>query len=362
MIKIGITHGDINGTGYEIIFRCFENEEMLSLCTPVIYGSPKAATFHRKSIDNQTNFIVRANVSEIRDHSVNMVNCFGEDELKIEFGTATEDKDKIAQVSLDKALKDVQQENVDILVTAPVTFSDGTSQVDYISQKINGSNEPQTILIADRLRIASVTENIALQQVSKYITKELISQKIQTLRSVLQRDFCIENPRIAIIALNPKEGESSFAGTEEKEIISPLVQEMFNAGTLCFGPYSAEYIFSDNNYDHFDAVLTMYYDQAMVPFKAITHREGYRYISGLPFIVTSPAHDAQYEIAGKGIASVDAFRNAIYAAIDAYRNRKQYDAIHAHPLQKQFHDKRDDSDKLKLDQVSEEDDTEVTMI
>lgn len=362
MIKIGITHGDINGTGYEIIFRSFENEEMLSLCTPVIYGSPKAATFHRKAIDNQTNFIVRVNVNEIRDHSVNMVNCFGEEELKIEFGTATEAKDKIAQISLDNALKDVQQEKVDVLITAPVTFSDGTSQADYILKKLNISVDSQTILIADRLRIASVTENIPIQQVSKSITKELISNKIQTLRTALQRDFCIENPRIAIIALNPKEGENSFAGTEEKEIISPLVQELFDAGTLCFGPYSAEYIFSDHNYDHFDAVLTMYHDQAMVPFKAITHGEGYQYISGLPFIVTSPAHDAQYEIAGKGTASADAFRNAIYAAIDAYRNRKQYDAIHAHPLQKQFHDKRDDSDKLKLDQVSEEDDTEVTMI
>ncbi len=362
MIKIGITHGDINGTGYEIILRSFESEEMLSLCTPVIYGSPKAATFHRKAIDNQTNFIVRSNVSEIRDHSVNMVNCFGEDELKIEFGIATEDKDRIAQTSIDSALRDIQQNAVDVLVTAPITFSDGTSQADYIAKKLNTSSTPQTMLIADGLRIASVTENIPLQQVSKTITKELISSKIQMLRTTLQRDFCIGNPRIAIIALNPKEGEGTFAGTEEKEIIFPLVQELFAAGTLCFGPYSAEYIFADHNYEHFDAVLTMYYDQAMVPFKTITHGEGIRYISGLPFVATSPVHDAQYELAGKGIASADSFRNAIYAAIDAFRNRKQYDAIHAHPLQKQFYDKRDDSDKLKLDQVSEEEETEVTMI
>ena len=361
MMKIGITHGDINGTGYEIILKSFDNEDILSLCTPVIYGSPKAATFHRKAIENQTNFIVRSSIHEIRDHSVNMINCFGEEELKIEFGTSVVANDRVAKVAIEQSLKDLQQGALDVLVTAPINFSDGSTQADFIAHQLSSDTTPQPILIADELRIASVTENIPIQNVSKSITKELISSKVRALRTTLQRDFCIENPRIAIVALNPKESEDSFAGSEEKEIISPLVQELFATGILCFGPYSAEYIFSDQNYKHFDAVLTMYYDQAIVPFKTITHGEGIRFIAGLPYVVTAPAHDAQYELAGKGEASEASFRNAVYCAMDAVRNRRQYDAIHSHPLQKQFYDKRDDSDKLKLDQVAD-DDTEVTMV
>lgn len=357
MIKVGISHGDINGVGYEVILKTFETEEMLEICTPVIYGSPKVATFHRKAIDNQTNFIVRDSIEEVRDKSVNMINCFGEDEVKVCFGVATADKDEVARKALDSAIADVKAGHIDVLVAAPCTFAEnenGSNQVSYIKQLTETTATPLTIMIADGIRIASATESMPLEKVSDAVTKDLLQEKIQMLHDTLQRDFCIEKPRIAVVALNPKDGEGEFAGSHEKEIIEPLVKELFDNGKLCFGPYSADYIFSNGNYSRFDAILTMYHDQAVAPFKALTGGDGTKYVAGLPLVVTSPAHDAAYDIAGKGIASECAMRNAIYSAIDAFRNRRQYERIHANPLRKQYYEKRDDSDKLKLDQVNEE--------
>ena len=359
MIKAGITHGDINGIGYEVILKTFESEEMLDICTPVIYGSPKVATFHRKATENQTNFIVRNSISEIKDRSVNMINCFGEEEIKVEFGQPTAEKDEVARRALDAAIADIQAENIDVLVAAPCTFSTGESanQIDYICKQIKSESAPLTILQSEGLRITSVTENIPINKVAGTITKELLQSRVKILNDTLQRDFRIEKPRIAIIALNPKDGEGEFAGTEEKEIIAPTVKELFDNGTLCFGPYPSDYIFSNGNFSRFDAILTMYYDQAVAPFTALTNGEGIKYYAGLPVVATSPAHDAAYGIAGKGVASETAFRNAIYAAIDAFRSRKQFDEIHSNPLRKQYYEKRDDSDKLKLDQITEEEET-----
>lgn len=356
MIKVGISHGDINGIGYEVILKTFETEEILDICTPVIYGSPKVATFHRKATNNQTNFIVRNDMEEVKDKSVNMINCFGEDEIKICLGTATADKDEVAIKALDNAIADIKEGKIDVLVTAPCTFttSKEVSQTLYISKQTEAASAPLVIMIAEGIRIASATENISINRVANEITKDLLTERIQLLNTTLQRDFCIEKPRIAVVALNPKDGEGEFAGTEETNIIEPTVKELFDSGILCFGPYSADYIFSNDNYSHFDAILTMYYDQAVAPFKALAYNEGTKYIAGLPIVVTAPAHDASYEIAGKGIASENAMRNAIYSAIDAYRNRKKYYEIHANPLRKQYYEKRDDSDKLKLDQVTDE--------
>jgi len=361
MIRVAITHGDINGTGYEEILKAFEVESMLDICTPVIYGSPKVATYHRKAIGNQTNFIVRNNISEVKDHSVNMVNCFGEDEIKVELGQATAEKDSVAKKSIESALHDLKEGRTDVMVTAPCSFSNGKSQTAFIYSQLQSETLPLNILMTDRLRIVSATNNIPLSEVSGKISKELLAGKLKALETALQRDFCIERPRIAVLALNPKDGEGNFVGKEESEIIEPLVKEMFEAGTLCFGPYPADYIFSNGNYDHFDAILTMYADQGMAPFKALGGGDGVMYTACLPYIITAPAHDSQYAIAGKNTASPEALRNAIYSAIDALRNRRQYEKIHSNPLRKQYYDKRDDSDKLKLDQVNDDED-EVTLI
>ena len=356
MIKVGISHGDINGIGYEVILKTFETEEMLEICTPIIYGSPKVATFHRKAIDNQTNFIVRESIEEVKDKSVNMINCFGEEEIKISFGNATADKDSVARRALDSVIKDIKNGNIDVLITAPCTFTTGeeTTQTEYIRKQTETEVAPLTLLLAEGIRIASATESLPIDKVAGTITNEVLTDRLQILIKTLQRDFGIERPRIAVLSLNPKNGEGEFSETEELEIIEPTVKEMFDGGKLCFGPYSADYIFSNNNYTHFDAILAMYHDQATAPFNALTNGDGTHYLAGLPIVVTAPAHDASYDIAGKGIASESAMRHAVYTAIDVLRNRRKHDEMYANPLRKQYYDKRDDSDKLKLDQVTEE--------
>jgi 4-hydroxythreonine-4-phosphate dehydrogenase len=356
MIRVGISQGDINGIGYEIILKTFESEEMLEICTPVIYGSPKVATYHRKAINSQTNFVVRNSIEEVQDKSVNMVNCFGEEEIKVEYGTPTPVSEKAALISLDHAIDDLKEGKIDVLVTAPFNLTNlaEATQSEYIQKKTTEDKNSLTIMMAGSLRIALATENLPINQVSATITKELLTEKLVILQNTLKRDFYIDNPRIAVLALNPRNGENEFTGTEEKEILKPTLEELFNQGVRCFGPYAADYIFGENNYKHFDAILAMYHDQGYTPFKALTQDEGVNYTAGLPIVTTSPAHGNAYDIAGKGDASECAFRNAIYTAIDAIRNRRRYDSTHAHPLRRQYYEKRDDSDKLKLDQDTED--------
>lgn len=362
MIRIGITQGDINGIGYEIILKTFEAEEMLELCTPVIYGSPKVATYHRKSIGSNTNFIVRNNIDEIQDKSVNMVNCFGEEEIKVDYGKATPEAEQAALTSLNCAIADMKAGKIDVLVTAPLNFTSpadtgAATQTEHIQKLTAEGKKPLTIMMAGNLRIALATENMPLSQVAPAVTKDTLTEKLVILQNTLKRDFYIDNPRIAVMALNPKNGENEFAGTEEKEIIAPTLADLFNHGVRCFGPYAADYLFSDDNYKHFDAILAMYYDQGLTPFRTLAQNEGVCYTAGLPVVTTSPAHGIAYDIAGKGEASEAGFRNAIYAAIDATRNRQRYDSAHAHPLRRQYYEKRDDSDKLKLDQTTDDETT-----
>ena len=359
MIRIGITQGDINGIGYEVILKTFEAEDMLDICTPVIYGSPKVATYPRKTINSPTNFVVRETIDQVQDKSINMINCFGEEEIKVEYGTVTPEAQTAAVTALDRALEDLSAGKIDVLVTAPFNFSQPTadgiaSQTEYIQKKVVAEKKPLTIMMAGTLRIALATDNLPISQVSAAITKETVIERMVTLQNTLKRDFYLDNPRIAVLALNPKDNEDEFAGTEEKEVIKPAMEELFNHGVRCFGPYAADYIFSDDNFKHFDAILAMYHDQGFTPFKALAQGEGVNYTAGLPIVATSPAHGNEYEIAGKGEASEASFRNSIYAAIDALRNRRRYDSSHAHPLRRQYYEKRDDSDKLKLDQATEE--------
>ena len=211
------------------------------------------------------------------------------------------------------------------------------------------------ILMKDSLRIALVTTHLPISKVAQAITKELIEEKISILYNSLRRDFMIDNPRIAVLSLNPHCGDGGLIGNEEEEIITPVINEMFEQGIHCFGPYAADGFFGSGNYQHFDAILAMYHDQGLAPFKALAMDGGVNFTAGLPIVRTSPAHGTAYDIAGKGIANEDSFRQAVYVAIDVARNRMRFDEAYANPLQKQYYEKRDDSDKLKLDQVTEED-------
>lgn len=355
-IRIGITHGDINGIGYEVILKSFSDSAMLDLCTPIVYGSPKVATYHRKAMDIPTNFSIINSAEEAQDNKLNILNCT-EDELKVELTRATPEAGKAALTALERALLDYQNGLIDVLVTAPInkhTIQTDTfrfpGHTEYIEERVGEGRKALMILLKNDFRVALVTGHIPVKDIATTITKELIMEKLSIFNYSLKRDFGIDCPRIAVFSLNPHVGDNGLIGTEESEIIIPAMQEMVAKGIQCFGPYPADGFMGSGNMAHFDGILAMYHDQGLAPFKALAMDEGVNFTAGLPIVRTSPAHGTAYDIAGQGIASESSFRQAIYVAIDVYRNRMIEKEIHARPLRKQYYEKRDDSDMLKLDQ------------
>ncbi|MBQ0021829.1 MAG: 4-hydroxythreonine-4-phosphate dehydrogenase PdxA, partial [Prevotellaceae bacterium] len=294
---------------------------------------------------------------------LNMVNCFGEDELKIEFGKSTEAGIEAASITLKTALADLKEGKIDALVTAPsnginIALNEEenntiTNETEYIDSIIGEGRKSLKIYASENLRVALATENIPLAQVSQSISKELIAEKIVMLHNSLKRDFYIDNPRIAVLSLNP-EANLTNENSEEAAIISPVIEELFKRGVRCFGPYVSNSYFSTDNYKCFDAVLAMYYDQGISPFKALSQNDGYVYNAGISSVITTTTHGVQFDIAGQGKADESSLRHAIYSAIDITRNRNRFDQARRNPLKKQYFEKRDDSDKLKLDQAEED--------
>lgn len=361
-IKVGITQGDINGVGYEVILKTFESEDMLDLCTPIVYGSPKVATYHRKAIECQTNFAVKDSASQAEEGTLNIINCFGDAEIKIDFAKSTEDAGNAAFVALEHAVDEYRDGQYDVMVTAPINKNNIQCEgfrfpghTEYIESRLGDGNKALMILMRGSLRIALATTHMPISKVASAITRESLEEKITILYKTLRRDFLIDNPRIAVLSLNPHCGDGGLLGKEEQETIEPTINDLFAKGIRCFGPYPADGFFGSGNYHHFDAILAMYHDQGLAPFKLLAMDEGVNYTAGLPVIRTSPAHGTAYDIAGKGVANESSFRQAVYTAMDILRNRQRYDEAHRRPLQKQYYEKRDDSDKLKLDQVTEED-------
>lgn len=358
-IRVGITHGDINGVGYEVILKAFSDPTMLELCTPIIYGSPKVAAYHRKAMDIQTTFSIVNSRADIQDGRLNILNCT-EDELKVELTKPTAEAGKAALSALEKALQDYREGVFDVLVTAPInkhTIQSDTfhfpGHTEYIEERVGKGEKALMILLKDDFRVALVTGHIPVSEISRTLTKELIMEKMAIFHRSLKQDFGIDSPRIAVLSLNPHAGDEGLIGTEEQIVIIPAMQEMMAKGVLCFGPYPADGFMGSGNYAHFDGILAMYHDQGLAPFKALAMDEGVNFTAGLPIVRTSPAHGTAYDIAGQGIASEDSFRQAIYVALDVFRNRQIEREINARPLRKQYYEKRDDSDKLKLDTVEE---------
>lgn len=359
-IRIGITHGDINGVGYEIILKTFEDTGMLELCTPIIYGSPKVAAYHRKSLNLSTNFSIINSADEAAYNKLSILTCV-DDEVKVEFSKPDQSAGKAAFDALERALEDYKKGLIDVLVTAPINKHTIQSEdfsfpghTEYIEEKAGDGQKSLMILMKGDLRMALVTGHIPISQVASTITKELIKEKIQIFNNSLKKDFGISSPRIAVLALNPHAGDEGLIGREEEEIIKPVLEELKNKKVLCFGPYPADGFMGSGNFAHFDGILAMYHDQGLAPFKILAMEEGVNYTAGLPIIRTSPAHGTAYDIAGKGEALEDSFRQAIYVAIDVYRNRNRDAEARVNPLRKQYYEKRDDSDKLKLDTVDED--------
>ena len=354
-IKVGITQGDVNGIGYEVILKAFENPTMLELCTPIVYGSPKVMTYHRKALELETTFTIIGSASEAVHGKLNVVNCC-DDEVKVELGKPSKESGKAAFDALERAMKEYKEGKYDVLVTAPIhkqmiqsesfTFPGHT---EYIEQSVGDGAKALMILANSTLRVALATGHIPVSQVATALTKELIEEKLQLFNTALKGDFGIGAPRIAVLALNPHAGDGGVIGTEEATVITPAIKAMREQGILCYGPFPADGFMGSGAFSHFDGVLAMYHDQGLTPFKVLAMEDGVNFTAGLPIVRTSPDHGTAFDIAGKNEASADSFRQALYMAIDIYRNRKNDEEAHRNPLRKLYFEKRDDSDKLKLE-------------
>lgn len=354
-IKIGITHGDINGVGYELILKAFSDERLLELFIPIIYGSSKSASYHRKALESApVHFNIINDVSEIEPGKVNLINCI-KDEIRISLGKPTEEAGQAAYVALDTATKDLAENKIDALVTLPIRKDTIQSEefnfpghTEYLESKFKGDDNALMILASEQLRVALVTTHTPISKVSEMITKDLILEKIKSLDLSLKRDFRVELPRIAILGLNPHAGENGLLGSEENDIISPAVREAQDAGFLCAGPYPADGFFGNGTYRRFDAILAMYHDQGLIPFKTLSMGEGVNFTAGLPIVRTSPDHGTAYDIAGKGVASENSFREALYMAKDIFNNRLAYDEARKNPLKKLYYDRGKEDFTLDL--------------
>lgn len=354
LIRVAITHGDTNGIGYEVILKTFEEPGMLELCTPIIYGSPKAAAYHRKMLDLQTNFSIINSAEDAKEGRVNLLATFDE-EVKIEVGQPSPEAGEAALKALDRAMTDFRSGLYDVLVTAPINKNNIQSDqfhfcghTEYIENCVGEGQKALMILMNGDLRVALVTTHLPIKDVAKAITKEAVVEKTKIFHTSLKRDLRIANPRIAVLALNPHAGDNGVLGTEERDVISPAIEELEAAGIQAFGPYPADGFFGSGMYSKFDGVMAMYHDQGLAPFKALAVEDGVNFTAGLPIVRTSPDHGTAYDIAGKGIADANSFRQAIYAAIDIYRNRINYDEPLENPLPKLFHEKREEGEKTRF--------------
>lgn len=353
-IRVAITHGDTNGIGYEVIFKTFAEPEMLELCTPIIYGSPKVAAYHRKVLNLETNFSIIDKAEDAKSGRVNLLTTF-DDEVKIDMGQASKEAGEAALKALDRAMTDYRSGLYDVLVTAPINKDNIQSNLfrfaghtEYIESCVGEGQKALMVLMTESLRVALVTTHLPIKDVAGAITKEAIIEKATIFHKSLRRDFCIQKPRIAVLSLNPHAGDAGVIGSEEKEIIQPAIQELEQQGIQAFGPFAADGFFGSHAYNRFDGVLAMYHDQGLAPFKALASEQGVNYTAGLSLVRTSPDHGTAYDIAGKGVASENSFRQAIYTAIDVYRSRLRFDEPLEHPLPKLYHERRDESEKIRF--------------
>jgi 4-hydroxythreonine-4-phosphate dehydrogenase len=337
-VRIGITHGDMNGIGYEIILKTLQDQRLMELYTIVVYGSSKVASYHRKVLninDFNLNLIKKADQAHAR--RPNIVNIHDE-EIKIDLGKSTAVAGELALLSLEAACEDLQKNIIDVVVTAPINKKNIQSpefsfpgQTEYFARKFN-TGKYLMLMINNVLRIGVVTGHIPLEKVAEALSVELILEKIQVMNQSLIRDFGIVKPRIAVLALNPHAGDSGLIGEEEKTIIQPAIEKAYEQNILAFGPYPADGFFGAASFKAFDGILAMYHDQGMVPFKLMSFDEGVNFTAGLPVIRTSPAHGTAYDLAGKNEASPEAFRNAMYLAGDIFLHRQEYDELHSNQL------------------------------
>ncbi len=366
-LRIGITHGDVNSVSYEVILKSLQDSRILELFTPVLYGSSKVASYHRKALDMaDVAFNVIRSATQAVDQKINLVNVVTQ-EIKVELGQSTDVAGKAALFALEAATLDLAQGHIDALVTGPINKQNIQSKdfnfpghTEYLAEKFH-TKDVLMLMVSDTMRIGVITGHVPLREVSEQITQELLLQKMRILHNSLIRDFGIRKPKIALLGLNPHAGDKGVLGIEEETTLIPAIQKAFDEGILAFGPYPADGFFGSSHMNKFDGVLAMYHDQGLIPFKSLAFQSGVNFTAGMPVIRTSPAHGTAYEIAGKNIASDESFRAAIYLAIDVYRNRKMYDEITANPLKFSALEADSDADKNTLKSLLKDSDDHLLL-
>jgi 4-hydroxythreonine-4-phosphate dehydrogenase len=337
-IRVGITVGDVNGVGIEVILKTLKNHELFENSIPIIYGSAKTISFHKKALGlDEVNFFPIKSAEEAKPKKINLINCWQE-EVKINLGEQNATGGKYALKSLECATNDLTTNKIDVLVTAPINKDcvkaagfEFPGHTEYLAHLSNTDNVLM-LMVANELRVAVVTGHVPLKMVPELITKENIESKLRLFLKTLKHDFAIRKPKIAVLGLNPHAGDRGTLGNEEIDIINPVVKKLFDEGELVYGSYSADGFFGSANLKNFDGILSMYHDQGLTGFKAISFDEGVNFTAGLPIVRTSPDHGTAFDIAGKGMASERSFRNAYFLAIDVYKMRKFDKEINANPL------------------------------
>ncbi|PKP17349.1 MAG: 4-hydroxythreonine-4-phosphate dehydrogenase PdxA [Bacteroidetes bacterium HGW-Bacteroidetes-21] len=339
-LKVGITQGDINGIGYEIIIKSLADNKINEICTPIVYGSSKVAAFYRKNIELENfSFHQIRSVNEANTKRSNLINVLNDD-VKVEPGKMTPGGGEAAFISLKKAVEDLKNKQIDVLVTAPINKNNIQSDnfrfpghTEYLASMFEGENALM-LMVSDIMKIGVVAGHVPLQKVAGLITTENVLKKIKIINKSLMVDFGIDKPRIAVLSLNPHAGDGGLLGKEEVEQIIPAIRKAREEKILAFGAYAADGFFGSGTFKKFDAVLAMYHDQGLVPFKALNFDQGVNYTAGLSVVRTSPAHGTAYELVGKNTASETSFRQAIYLACDIYRKREEYKELISNPLPK----------------------------
>lgn len=338
-IKVGISIGDVNGIGLEIIIKTLADAAVLDYCTPIVYGHTKVASFHRRSVNvHDLNFNVIAAASEAHHKKANIINCWEED-VKIDLGQNNEVGGKYAFLSLERATSDLLSGQIDALVTAPINKENIQNDnfkfpghTEYLQER-DSAPESLMFLVSDTMRVGVVTGHIPVSQIATAVTTEKIVAKLKLMNASLKNDFWIRKPKIAVLGLNPHAGDNGLIGDEEQTIIAPALEEARNLGILAMGPYPADGFFANATYAKFDAVLAMYHDQGLIPFKQVAFESGVNYTAGLSFVRTSPDHGTAYDIAGQNKASEVSFREALFTALHIVKNRRENAILNENPLQ-----------------------------
>ena len=335
-IVVGFSVGDLNGVGLEIILSIFEDKRMLDFCTPVIFGSQKSLNFVKKHFKFSMHFFYAKEFDQISEQKINVITSY-KDDFEINFG---EENNRIGEVAIESftaATKALKDGHIDVLVTAPINKYNIQSDAfkfpghtNYLNEQLEG--RALMFMVNDGLRVGLLTDHVPVKEVSSHITSELIQNKIKTVYESLQADFQISKPKIAVLGINPHNGDNGVIGKEDDEVLRPALEKIKKEGKLVFGPYAADSFFGSDNYKNFDAIIASYHDQGLIPFKTLSFGEGVNYTAGLNKIRTSPDHGTAYDIAGKGLANVNSMKKAIFEGIKIFNNRKEYQELTADPL------------------------------